>query len=282
MPERPEQEGRRLELSGAHVTASALAAVSSALLLSELGAAGTVIGAAIASVVATVGSAVYVHVFRHTGDQLRDVRAQITPTRRPAADPANAADAPTVVGLTPVADRGPTVPVPQPSRTRTWLVRSAVGAVAVFALAMTAITVAELGMGRSFASMFGNGNSSSTVGGITGGGNGGGKSTPGPIDTGDSDNSTDKKEKKEEPQHPTPDTGKTTPTPTPSGGSTPPSTTSPDPTHTTPSGDPTDSESPTTNPPTGTADPTSGATGDATAQDQTGTDRRTPATGASR
>lgn len=49
----------RLEIDWVKTLAGALAAVSSALLLSTLGAAGTIIGAALGSVVITVGSALY-------------------------------------------------------------------------------------------------------------------------------------------------------------------------------------------------------------------------------
>ena len=49
----------RLEIDWLKTTAGALAAVSSAVLLSTLGAAGTIIGAAIGSVVLTTGSALY-------------------------------------------------------------------------------------------------------------------------------------------------------------------------------------------------------------------------------
>lgn len=192
MQERPGEERRRIELNGTQVAASALAAVSSAFLLSSLGAAGTMIGAAIASVCATVGSAVYIHLFRRTGDQLRDVRAQMTTHPRQPAIPAppGSEDATRVM---PVFDPGrgaaaeplPALPGTAASggsrdgerpRNRTWLARSVVGAVAVFAIAMAAITVTELGMGKSFASLFGNGGDRPTISEI--GGGGGHKSTP--------------------------------------------------------------------------------------------------------
>jgi hypothetical protein len=55
-----DQEGK-LELNWVQALASGLAALSSAVLLSTLGATGTVIGAAVGSVVVTVGSAFYSH-----------------------------------------------------------------------------------------------------------------------------------------------------------------------------------------------------------------------------
>ena len=50
---------RRLEIDWVKTVAGALAAVSSAVLLSTLGAAGTIIGAALGSLLVTVGSALY-------------------------------------------------------------------------------------------------------------------------------------------------------------------------------------------------------------------------------
>ncbi|MFJ8627244.1 hypothetical protein ACIRD3_31000 [Kitasatospora sp. NPDC093550] len=78
MPERsPAEEGgkeerRRIDLSAAQVAASALAAVVGALLASELGVYGTIMGAAVVSVGATTGGAVFQHIFRRTGEQLRE------------------------------------------------------------------------------------------------------------------------------------------------------------------------------------------------------------------
>jgi hypothetical protein len=52
-------ENRALDLSWVQAAASALAAVSSAVLLSTVGVAGTLVGAAVGSIAATVGTAVY-------------------------------------------------------------------------------------------------------------------------------------------------------------------------------------------------------------------------------
>ncbi|MFF4385070.1 hypothetical protein [Kitasatospora sp. NPDC001547] len=79
MPERsPAEEGgkakeerRRIDLSVAQVAASALATVVGALLASELGVYGTILGAAVVSVGATTGGAVFQHLFKRTGEQLR-------------------------------------------------------------------------------------------------------------------------------------------------------------------------------------------------------------------
>ncbi|NUR09288.1 MAG: hypothetical protein HOQ45_20085 [Nocardioidaceae bacterium] len=54
-----QQAERKIDVSWPQVVASALAAVSSAVLLSTVGVVGTLIGAAVGSVVATVGTAIY-------------------------------------------------------------------------------------------------------------------------------------------------------------------------------------------------------------------------------
>lgn len=58
-PSSPAGTSRKIDLNMTHVAATALAAVTAAVLGSELGAAGTIIGAAAASVITTVGTAVY-------------------------------------------------------------------------------------------------------------------------------------------------------------------------------------------------------------------------------
>jgi uncharacterized membrane protein YgcG len=58
LPDQPTQT-KKIDVSWPQVVSSALAAVSSAVLLSTVGVAGTVIGAAAGSVVVTVGTAVY-------------------------------------------------------------------------------------------------------------------------------------------------------------------------------------------------------------------------------
>lgn len=69
-------KGRRLDLSVAQVSGSALAAVVAALLAGKLGVYGTVIGAGVVSVVATTGGTVFHHLFKRTGEQFRDATGQ--------------------------------------------------------------------------------------------------------------------------------------------------------------------------------------------------------------
>ncbi|MEH6378304.1 hypothetical protein V7793_28810 [Streptomyces sp. KLMMK] len=70
------QKSKRLELSLAQVAGSALAAVIAALLAGKLGVYGTVIGAGVVSVVATSGGTVFQHLFKRTGEQLREATTQ--------------------------------------------------------------------------------------------------------------------------------------------------------------------------------------------------------------
>ncbi|MBN6055314.1 hypothetical protein JYK22_25480, partial [Nonomuraea sp. RK-328] len=63
-------EQPKFELSVPQIGGSALAAVTAAVAASKLGVAGTVIGAAVVSVASTVGTAVYTHYLKRTGDQV--------------------------------------------------------------------------------------------------------------------------------------------------------------------------------------------------------------------
>lgn len=65
-------EKKRLDLSVAQIAGSSLATVAAALLASQLGVYGTILGAGVVSVVATAGGPVIQHLFKRTGDQLRE------------------------------------------------------------------------------------------------------------------------------------------------------------------------------------------------------------------
>src|SRR3954469_23891207 len=70
-----EQQPDRVDINWVQVSASALAAVSSAVLLSTVGVAGTIIGAAIGSVIATVGNAVYAAYLRASRPRVASAQA---------------------------------------------------------------------------------------------------------------------------------------------------------------------------------------------------------------
>ncbi|WP_434597611.1 hypothetical protein [Streptomyces sp. A5-4] len=84
-----EQKKTRLDLSVPQVAGSALAAVAAAVLASTLGVYGTMIGAGVVSVVATCGGTIFQHLFRRTGEQIREVTVQVKPKGRqvPVRDP---------------------------------------------------------------------------------------------------------------------------------------------------------------------------------------------------
>ncbi|MEV0277551.1 hypothetical protein AB0I22_14400 [Streptomyces sp. NPDC050610] len=75
-------QGKRLDLSVAQVAGSGLAAVIAALLAGKLGVYGTIIGAGVVSVVATTGGTIFQHLFRRTGEQIRDVTVLAKPKAR--------------------------------------------------------------------------------------------------------------------------------------------------------------------------------------------------------
>lgn len=65
----------RMGVSGSQVTASVLASTSAAVVASFFGVAGTIIGAAVVSVIATVGTAAYGLGIRRTKDRLQTLQA---------------------------------------------------------------------------------------------------------------------------------------------------------------------------------------------------------------
>ncbi|MEU1510270.1 hypothetical protein [Kitasatospora sp. NPDC005748] len=147
--QKPAEEGgkegrRRIDLSVAQVAASALATVVGALLASELGVYGTILGAAVVSVGATTGGAVFQHLFRRTGEQLRGAVDRTGP-------------GPVVNGLRQVPDSDTRAPVISPAwneprvvrarRRWTWKSYGAVSAL-VFVLAMMPILAFELATGQ--------------------------------------------------------------------------------------------------------------------------------------
>ncbi|HEX6422244.1 MAG TPA: hypothetical protein VFZ79_02125 [Acidimicrobiales bacterium] len=78
-PGPPAPDERRLGVSGTQVATSALASVSAAVVASLFGVAGTIAGAAVVSVVATVGTAVYGRSIRRTAARLQQVPRRVAP-----------------------------------------------------------------------------------------------------------------------------------------------------------------------------------------------------------
>lgn len=76
------KKGKRIDLSLAQVAGSALAAAVAAYLAGRLGVYGTIIGAGVVSVVATTGGSVFQHLFRRTGEQLKEATVTTRPKPR--------------------------------------------------------------------------------------------------------------------------------------------------------------------------------------------------------
>ncbi|MBZ4018859.1 MSCRAMM family adhesin SdrC [Streptomyces purpurogeneiscleroticus] len=73
---------KRIDLSLAQVSGSALAAAVAAYLAGRLGVYGTVIGAGVVSVVATTGGSIFHHLFRRTGEQVKEATVSTRPRPR--------------------------------------------------------------------------------------------------------------------------------------------------------------------------------------------------------
>ncbi len=138
--EKHEADAKAARVSTVQVGASAAAAVTSALAASFFGVAGTLIGAAVGSIVSTVAGALYADYLRKAGNRLRDTKTVVvqrlpaevlttTPLRhltspvtaalhaphstRPVTDPAGPAAVPSRASLQPVTQDGEeTVAVP--------------------------------------------------------------------------------------------------------------------------------------------------------------------------
>ncbi|MFD3511672.1 hypothetical protein [Streptomyces sp. NPDC058657] len=140
---------RRIDLSVAQVAGSAVAAVVAAVLASQLGVYGTVIGAGVVSVVATSGGTIFQHVFKRTGEQLREVTVHAKPKAgRPFLDNETrvlrTVEVPADLGAGQAPGDGEfTEATVHGTKVRGWK-RSALAAAAVFAVAMGGITTYEL------------------------------------------------------------------------------------------------------------------------------------------
>lgn len=73
---------KRIDLSVAQVAGSALAAAVAAYLAGQLGVYGTIIGAGLISVVATTGGSIFHHLFRRTGEQIKEASVATRPKPR--------------------------------------------------------------------------------------------------------------------------------------------------------------------------------------------------------
>lgn len=142
-PDQPEEKPQGAQLSATQIAAGALAAVSSAVVASFFGLAGTLIGAALASVISTVSAALYSNSLQKTNEKLRQARGQLT-GKQARVEETRVQEAPAAAPATQVLPdhldpRRAPAPKPRPRWTRV-----AVYAAAVFALAMGIVTGIEL------------------------------------------------------------------------------------------------------------------------------------------
>ncbi|MER7989347.1 hypothetical protein ABTY53_27705 [Streptomyces noursei] len=101
------QKEKRIDLSLAQVSGSALAAAVAAFLAGQLGVYGTIIGAGVVSVVATTGGTIFQHLFRRTGEQLKE--AAVTTRPKPRRDSTTTRSQATT---NPMGPAGPTMVLP--------------------------------------------------------------------------------------------------------------------------------------------------------------------------
>src|SRR5262245_25137239 len=150
----PTTKRQRLDLTVTQVVASAFAAVTATIGASFLGVAGTVIGAAVASVFTVVANAIYLDSLHRTRDRLADL---VPGAPSPRAIPwPGARDNPWWRKV-----RGRPIP---------WRT-VAIGAVAVFAVLVGLITAVEAAAGRPLTDLLRNqpGHGTSFLGGDSGG-----------------------------------------------------------------------------------------------------------------
>ncbi len=149
-----EEKPRGVQLSATQLAAGALAAVSSAVVASFFGLAGTLIGAALASVISTTSAALYSNSLQKTNERLRRARSQLTGKQARIQE--------TRVQETPAAAPATQVlpahldPRRAPARTpRPRWIRVAGYAAAVFVMAMGIVTGIELLGQRPVSSLVG-------------------------------------------------------------------------------------------------------------------------------
>lgn len=194
-------EKRRIEVNWVQSAAGALAAVTSAVLLSTVGVAGTLIGAALGSIAATIGSAVYSYYINATKERVSGVstlavsrlgsahaRVRAASQDVAAGDPGaqeelSRADSDLQRARLLVGQQQEELPARPGWRTvlagLPWK-RIAVIAAGLFVAAMVVILAFELVTGRAISSYTGGSDSHQRVS-IPGLGGGGGSSSPQPV-----------------------------------------------------------------------------------------------------
>jgi hypothetical protein len=175
-----EERSNRPEVSVIQIVGGALAALTAAVVASTLGVEGTIMGAAVGSVVATAGGAWYNYSLERTQKRLRNsAQLLVTSTRSRIrrVGPSVAAEEITAALTPPAAAESANDAQPAagyhevgaepretgPGRRRRRWVALAIGGVGAFLIAMAAITVFELATGQPLAKTVWNKNVSGTT-----------------------------------------------------------------------------------------------------------------------
>lgn len=219
---------RAIDLTLPQVAASAVAAVIAAVVAGQLGVYGTFIGAGVMSLVATTGGPLFQHLFRRTGQQVKQVT--VVAVRKPGAAARPTSVAADTTRPVPLAEG--TVPVesgafeasgaPASSALRRGWKRMLLPAVLVFAVAVTGLTVYELVSGDSVS---GGKGASTSVGQVFGSGSSGSADTEQEAPRQQDDQPKGSQSPPESPgEAPSLAPGETQPTPDPQDGAGTPST----------------------------------------------------------
>jgi hypothetical protein len=212
-----DKKPRTLGLSPAQVAGSALAAMSVAFFASWAGTAGTIIGAAVGSVIATVGAATYTWSLqrtsaaaRRTAELVRQRALATSAFPRPAQRPPSHDGGPPEVSED-LSDEEPTVE-PQPRRWDLPWVKVALASLAVMVAGMAGITAVEAVTGKPIASLLGRDDGTgTTVGHVVGSDNGSTRQQSPTKKSPSTPQPTPSQEPQPQPQQPEPST---TPEPT--------------------------------------------------------------------
>lgn len=176
-----------LGLSGAQLLAGAGAAVTSAFAASRIGVGGTLVGAAVGSVISTIAAAAYAHSLTTAGRRLRRIPTVIRTVPAGSEDAAARVPAVDETLVLPVVEETTTT-TSADERRRGGIKALVAGGVAIFLIAMAVITVLELGIGRPVSDSGSDSGGGTSVGRLLGGSQ---EETPTPSPTTPSPTTTD-------------------------------------------------------------------------------------------